>query len=257
LKIATFNVNGITSRLPRLLDWLARETPDVVCLQELKAADKALPAAALHNAGYGAVWHGPLSWNGVAVLARGVDPVLRRRGLPSDPDDTHSRYDLVVSSIYLPNGNPQPGPRFEYKLAWFERLIAHTQHLFAARLPAMLAGDFNVVPTDDDIYDPRSWRKDALLQPDESAPASTARRCRTSRSVSGNCRRRRRLSTTIQARPRAAACTGFGRSWSPKSSSPAGPTSDCSVRPPSSLCVRTRAPAPCSAKLPSCPRRAL
>jgi exodeoxyribonuclease-3 len=175
MKIATFNVNGIASRLPRLLDWLARESPDVACLQELKAPDKGFPAAALRAAGYGAVWHGQRSWNGVAVLARGAVPVELRRGLPGDADDTHSRYiearvhDLVVSSIYLPNGNPQPGPKFSYKLAWFARLIEHAQRMLDARLPVVLAGDFNVVPTDHDIYNPRSWRKDALLQPESRA----------------------------------------------------------------------------------------
>jgi exodeoxyribonuclease III len=171
MKIATFNVNGIASRLPHLLDWLAREAPDVACLQELKAVDTKFPRAALRAAGYGAVWHGQSSWNGVAILAKGTDPVETRRGLPGDPDDTHSRYieaavnGIVVGCLYLPNGNPQPGPKFDYKLAWFERLIAHAGALFAARRPAVLAGDFNVVPTDLDIYDPKSWRKDALLQP--------------------------------------------------------------------------------------------
>jgi exodeoxyribonuclease-3 len=175
VKIATFNVNGIGSRLPRLLDWLARESPDVACLQELKVPDAGFPIAALRDAGYGAVWHGQRSWNGVAILARGADPVERRRGLPGDPDDTHSRYleagvqDIVVASIYLPNGNPQPGPKFDYKLAWFERLIEHARGLRKAKLPVVLAGDFNVVPTDFDIYDPRSWRKDALLQPESRA----------------------------------------------------------------------------------------
>jgi exodeoxyribonuclease-3 len=175
MKIATFNVNGITSRLPRLLDWLARESPDIACLQELKALDTAFPIAAIRDAGYGAIWHGQPSWNGVAILAKGADPVERRRGLPGDPDDTHSRYieaslrDVVVASLYLPNGNPQPGPKFDYKLAWFERLIEHAQGLYEAQLPVVLAGDFNVVPTDFDIYDPRSWRKDALLQPETRA----------------------------------------------------------------------------------------
>src|SRR5262245_27374988 len=160
MKIATFNVNGITSRLPRLLDWLGRESPDIACLQELKAADEGFPIAAIRDAGYGAIWHGQRSWNGVAILAKGADPVERRRGLPGDPDDCHSRYieasvrDIVVASIYLPNGNPQPGPKFDYKLAWFQRLIEHSQGLYEAQRPAVLAGDFNVVPTDFDIYDP-------------------------------------------------------------------------------------------------------
>jgi len=172
MKIATFNVNGITSRLPRLLDWLAKESPDVACLQELKAIDEGFPIAAIREAGYGAVWQGQRSWNGVAILAKGTDPTETRRGLPGDPDDTHSRYieaavnGIVIGCLYLPNGNPQPGPKFDYKLAWFERLIKHAEQLFDSGHPVVLAGDFNVVPTDFDIYDPKSWRKDALLQPE-------------------------------------------------------------------------------------------
>jgi exodeoxyribonuclease-3 len=175
MKIATFNVNGIASRLPILLDWLANAAPDVACLQELKAADRGFPAARLRAAGYGAIWQGQLSWNGVAILARGAVPRERRRGLPGDPDDTHSRYieadvaGIVVGCLYLPNGNPQPGPKFDYKLAWFERLIEHARGLLAARSPVVLAGDYNVVPTDFDIYNPRSWRRDALLQPQSRA----------------------------------------------------------------------------------------
>src|SRR5688572_17600952 len=172
MKIATYNVNGIGSRQARLLDWLAKEEPDIACLQELKAPDNRFPAAALREAGYGAVWHGQTSWNGVAILARGSEPKEIRRGLPGDPDDTHSRYieasvdGLVVGCLYLPNGNPQPGPKFDYKLAWFERLIQHAATLYASGHPVVLAGDFNVVPTDFDIYNPKSWRKDALLQPE-------------------------------------------------------------------------------------------
>ncbi|MFC0677625.1 exodeoxyribonuclease III [Lysobacter korlensis] len=172
LKVATYNVNGIRPRLPALLEWLAREQPDVACLQELKAADEAFPVEDIHDAGYGALWHGQRSWNGVAILARGAQPVERRRGLPGDEGDEQSRYleaevhGLVVGCLYLPNGNPQPGPKFDYKLAWFERLIEHASHLLASGEPVVLAGDFNVVPTDEDIYNPRSWRKDALLQPE-------------------------------------------------------------------------------------------
>ena len=171
IKIATFNVNGIASRLPALLDWLAKSAPDVACLQELKAPDADFPILAIRAAGYGAVWHGQRSWNGVAILARGADPTEIRRGLPGDPDDTHSRYleaavnGIVVGCLYLPNGNPQPGPKFDYKLAWFERLIRHAEQLMATGHPVVLAGDYNVVPTDFDVYDPKSWRKDALLQP--------------------------------------------------------------------------------------------
>jgi exodeoxyribonuclease-3 len=171
MKIATFNVNSITSRLPRLLEWLAKESPDVACLQELKTADASFPIAAIREAGYGAIWHGQRSWNGVAILAKGVDPIESQRGLPGDPEDTHSRYiegavnGVIVGCLYLPNGNPQPGPKFDYKLAWFERLNQRAKGLFGCGHPVVLAGDFNVVPTDFDIYDPKSWKKDALLQP--------------------------------------------------------------------------------------------
>jgi exodeoxyribonuclease-3 len=175
VKIATFNVNGIRSRLSNLLEWLQRENPDIVCLQELKATDEAFPALAIRSAGYGAVWNGQKSWNGVAILARGTSPVETRRGLPDGADDTHSRYieatvnGILVGCLYLPNGNPQPGPKFDYKLAWFERLIRHASVLCPGDQPAVLAGDFNVVPTDFDIYNPRSWLKDALLQPETRA----------------------------------------------------------------------------------------
>ena len=173
LKIATFNVNGIRSRLAPLLQWLEREQPDIACLQELKAPDEAFPIDAIRAVGYGAIWHGQRSWNGVAILSRGSDPVESRRGLPGDPDDTHSRYleaaahGVIVGCLYLPNGNPQPGPKFAYKLAWFERFIRHAARLYRSGHPVVLAGDYNVVPTDElDIYNPRSWRKDALLQPE-------------------------------------------------------------------------------------------
>jgi exodeoxyribonuclease-3 len=171
MKIATFNINNINKRLPNLLAWLAAAKPDVVCLQETKSPDALFPAQPLRQAGYGAVWKGDRTYNGVAILARGAEPVLTRRGLPGDPDDDQSRYieaavsGVLVASIYLPNGNPQPGPKFAYKLAWFERLIAHAEGLVAAGVPAVLAGDFNVVPTDLDIYSSKSWSKDALLQP--------------------------------------------------------------------------------------------
>lgn len=175
LKIATFNINGIRARLPNLLEWLEREAPDVACLQELKAADADFPIDAIRGAGYGAVWQGQKSWNGVAILARGGDPLEIRRGLPGDPDDSHSRYleaaahGVIVACLYLPNGNPQPGPKFQYKLAWFERFIEHAAGLFDTGHPVVLAGDYNVVPTDQDIYDPRSWTRDALLQPESRA----------------------------------------------------------------------------------------
>ena len=172
LKIATFNVNGIKPRLHHLLAWLEREQPDVACLQELKALDTAFPVRDIEKAGYGAIWHGQQSWNGVAILARDAEPIEVRRGLPGDPDDAHSRYieaaveGILVCCLYLPNGNPQPGPKFEYKLKWFERLIEHAKKLYASKQPVVLAGDFNVVPTDFDIYNPKSWLKDALLQPE-------------------------------------------------------------------------------------------
>jgi exodeoxyribonuclease III len=172
MKLATFNVNGIRSRLPHLLQWLEREAPDIVCLQELKAADTDFPAKQIRDAGYGAIWLGqkPL-WNGVAILSRGTDPIEVRRGLPGQAGDKQSRYleaaveGILIGCLYLPNGNPRPGPKFDYKLAWFERLLRHAQGLFASGHPVILAGDFNVVPTDFDIYDPKSWKKDALLQP--------------------------------------------------------------------------------------------
>ena len=175
LKIATYNVNGIKARLPQLLQWLEREAPDVACLQELKSIDAGFPVAEIRKAGYGAIWHGQKSWNGVAILTRGCEPEERCRALPGDPGDEQSRYiearvhGLVVGCLYLPNGNPQPGPKFDYKLAWFERLIAHAKALHGCGEPVVLAGDYNVVPTDFDIYNPRSWQKDALLQPESRA----------------------------------------------------------------------------------------
>ena len=179
MKIATYNINNVVRRLPNLLQWLEAARPEVVCLQELKATDAAFPADALTAAGYGAVWRGQTSWNGVAILARGAAPILTRSALPGDADDAQARYieaavnGVLVASIYLPNGNPQPGPKFDYKLAWFERLIAHAADLLRADVPAVLAGDYNVVPTDADIYSTRSWMKNALLQP---APRAAYRR---------------------------------------------------------------------------------
>jgi len=172
MKIATFNVNGIKTRLPNLLEWLKREQPDIACLQELKAVHEAFPQAALREAGYHGLWKGQRSWNGVAILSRGGEPVEIRRELPGGAEDDHSRYleaavdGLVVVCLYLPNGNPQPGPKFDYKLAWFERLIEHASGLVESGHPVVMAGDYNVVPTDFDIYNPRSWLKDALLQPE-------------------------------------------------------------------------------------------
>jgi exodeoxyribonuclease-3 len=177
MKIATYNVNGIGARLPRLLEWLAESSPDVACLQELKTPDATFPVDAIREAGYGAIWHGQKSFNGVAILTKGSEPVERRRGLPGDPDDSHSRYieaevnGIVIGCIYLPNGNPQPGPKFDYKLKWFDRLIAHSAELLKEGKPTVLCGDYNVIPTDEvaDIYSPASWKKDALTQPESRA----------------------------------------------------------------------------------------
>ena len=171
MKIATFNINNINRRLPNLLAWMRTAKPDVVALQELKASDGEFPAAAIEKAGYGAVWCGQKTWNGVAILARNAEPILTRDRLPGKPADHEARYieaavrGVIVTSIYLPNGNPQPGPKFDYKLAWFERLIAHAQALLDAGTPVVLAGDFNVVPTDADIYNAWLWRWDAVMQP--------------------------------------------------------------------------------------------
>lgn len=175
MKIATYNVNGINARLPVLLRWLAESGPDVVCLQELKAPQEKFPHAAIRGAGYYAVWHGQKSWNGVAVLARSGEPVESARGLPGDPDDLHSRYleadagGVRVGCLYLPNGNPAPGPKFDYKLRWFERLAAHAAGLVKRPEPVVLAGDYNVIPEEIDVYRPESWVDDALFRPESRA----------------------------------------------------------------------------------------
>jgi exodeoxyribonuclease-3 len=172
LKIATYNVNGINGRLAVLLRWLEEDIPDVACLQELKAPDNRFPHRELERAGYGAIWHGQKNWNGVAILAKGTVPVFTRRGLPGDPEDTHSRYieaavnGLLVGCLYLPNGNPAPGPKFDYKLAWFRRLHDYAADLLELEVPALLVGDFNVMPTDMDVYAPERWRDDALFRPE-------------------------------------------------------------------------------------------
>jgi exodeoxyribonuclease-3 len=174
MKIATFNVNGVNGRLPVLLRWLAETRPDIACLQELKAPEEKFPQAAIKQAGYGAIWHGQKSWNGVAILARGIQPT-ERRGLPGDPDDLHSRYietaiaGVIVGCLYLPNGNPAPGPKFDYKLRWFERLASHASSLLATGKPVVLAGDYNVMPTDLDVYKPERWVDDALFRPEVRA----------------------------------------------------------------------------------------
>jgi exodeoxyribonuclease-3 len=170
LKIATFNVNGINGRLKNLLSWLKESRPDIACLQELKAPDDKFPSAALEAAGYRAVWHGQKSWNGVAILALGEEPKLIRRGLPGDPDDAHSRYieaevrGVLIGCLYLPNGNPWPSPKFDYKLRWFERLPKHAGQLVKSSTPIALVGDYNVMPTDLDVYAPERWRDDALFR---------------------------------------------------------------------------------------------
>ena len=175
MKVATFNINNVNRRLPNLLRWLEVSSPDVVCLQEIKCTDEAFPAEAIRAAGYGSVWKGQKSWHGVAILARGSEPVITRKRLPGDLDDVQARYieaainGILVASIYLPNGNPQPGPKFDYKLAWFRRLNTHSASLLHAGVPGVLAGDFNVVPTDADIYSTRSWLNNALLQPEPRA----------------------------------------------------------------------------------------
>lgn len=172
MKIATYNVTGMTARLPVLLRWLDEARPDVACLQELKMADEKFPAMALAGAGYRAIWHGQKSWNGVAILARNGTPKETRRGLPGDPDDTHSRYleadvdGVIVGCLYLPNGNPAPGPKFDYKLRWFGRLADHARTLIASGAPVVLAGDYNVIPTEFDAARPKRWLRDALFLPE-------------------------------------------------------------------------------------------
>ncbi|WP_309629908.1 exodeoxyribonuclease III [Brevundimonas sp.] len=175
MRIATYNINGVNTRLPNLLQWLEETKPDVACLQELKAPQDRFPEAAIREAGYHPAWVGEARWNGVAILSRDAPPVVTRRALPGDPNDAQSRYleaavkGVLVGCLYLPNGNPQPGPKFDYKLAWFERLITHARDLFETEAPVVLAGDYNVVPTEADIYNSRSWMKNALLQPESRA----------------------------------------------------------------------------------------
>jgi len=175
MKIATYNVNGVNGRLPVLLRWLGETEPDIVCLQELKAPQEKFPQEAIRDAGYHALWHGQKSWNGVAILARSEEPIEVRRGLPGDPEDVHSRYieaivdGVVVGCLYLPNGNPAPGPKLDYKLRWFERLTQHAADLLASGKPVILTGDYNVMPTELDVYKPESWVNDALFLPEVRA----------------------------------------------------------------------------------------
>jgi exodeoxyribonuclease-3 len=175
MRIVTFNVNGINGRIDLLANWLEQAKPDVVCLQELKAPEEKFPAARLEKAGYGAIWHGQARWNGVAILAKGCEPIETGRGLDGDPEDIQSRYieaavgGVLIGCLYLPNGNPQPGPKFDYKLAWMERLRARAAGLVGLDEPVVLAGDYNVIPTDRDVYKPERWLDDALMQPESRA----------------------------------------------------------------------------------------
>ncbi len=170
MKIATYNVNGVNGRLPVLLRWLEETRPDVVCLQELKSPDERLPRAEIEAAGYGALWHGQKSWNGVAILARGATPIETRRGLAGEADDLQSRYieaavrGVLIGCLYLPNGNPYPGPKFDYKLRWFERLAARAAQLLESGAPVVLAGDYNVMPAELDVHKPERWTDDALFR---------------------------------------------------------------------------------------------
>ena len=172
MRIATYNVNGVNGRLPVLLRWLGETSPDVVCLQELKAPQEKFPEAAIEEAGYQAIWHGQKSWNGVAILARDGKPEEVRRALPGDPDDLHSRYieakvnGIIIGCLYLPNGNPAPGPKLDYKMKWFERLTAHAAKLLDSNVPVILTGDYNVMPTELDVYKPERWVDDALFRPE-------------------------------------------------------------------------------------------
>ena len=172
MKIATYNVNGVNGRLAVLLRWLKETSPDIVCLQELKAPQEKFPLQAIEEAGYEALWHGQKSWNGVAILSKMGAPKENRRALPGDPEDEHSRYleavvnGLTVGCLYLPNGNPSPGPKFDYKLKWFQRLTDHAADLIASGSPVVLVGDYNVMPTELDVYKPERWVNDALFRPE-------------------------------------------------------------------------------------------
>jgi exodeoxyribonuclease-3 len=179
MRIATYNVNGINGHLSVLLRWLEQTKPDIVCLQELKAPQEKFPEKSIEEAGYQFIWHGQKSWNGVAILSRGEKPREIRRVLPGDPEDSHSRYieaeveDIIVGCLYLPNGNPAPGPKFDYKLKWFERLQKHASELLASKAPVVLTGDYNVMPTELDVYKPERWVDDALFRPESRAAFKT------------------------------------------------------------------------------------
>ncbi|HWH63801.1 MAG TPA: exodeoxyribonuclease III [Ginsengibacter sp.] len=179
MKIATYNINGVNGHLPILLRWLSETSPDVACLQELKAPQEKFPEKAIEDAGYNAIWHGQKSWNGVAILSRIGKPEEVRRVLPGDPEDSHSRYieaivnGITIGCIYLPNGNPAPGPKLDYKMRWFERLTIHAAELFASGVPVVLTGDYNVMPTELDVYKPERWVDDALFRPEVRAAFKT------------------------------------------------------------------------------------
>jgi exodeoxyribonuclease-3 len=179
MKIATYNVNGVNGRLPLLLRWLEEKQPDVACLQELKSPDEKFPEKAIRDAGYNVIWHGPKGWNGVAILARDMEIKEVRRALPGDPEDVNSRYieavvnDVLIGCMYLPNGNPAPGPKFDYKLGWFERLTKHAKDLWKQDIPVILTGDYNVMPTELDVYKPERWVNDALFRPETRAAFHT------------------------------------------------------------------------------------
>lgn len=170
MKIVTYNVNSVNARLPNLLRWLAESNPDIVCLQELKAPQDKFPESEIRDAGFGVIWHGQKSYNGVAILAKGADPQEIRRALPGDPEDVHSRYieatvkGLVIGCLYLPNGNPAPGPKFDYKLKWLDRFKVHAAELVGSAQPVVLAGDYNIIPTERDVYKPERWVDDALFR---------------------------------------------------------------------------------------------
>ena len=172
MKIATYNINGVNGHLPVLVRWLSETAPDIVCLQELKAPQEKFPEQAIKELGYHAIWHGQKSWNGVAILAKNLEIKEIRHVLPGDPEDMHSRYieavieGITVGGLYLPNGNPAPGPKFDYKLKWFERLQKHAKSLLAQRTPVILTGDFNVMPAEIDVYKPERWVEDALFRPE-------------------------------------------------------------------------------------------
>ncbi len=179
MKIATYNVNSVNAHLPVILRWLSETTPDIVCLQELKAPQENFPLQAIQGAGYNAIWHGQKSWNGVAILARNAQPEEIRRVLPGDPEDTHSRYieatvnGIIVGCLYLPNGNPAPSPKFDYKLSWLERFTVHAAGLYKSDKPVVLCGDYNVIPTEIDVYKPERWVNDALFRPETRAAFKT------------------------------------------------------------------------------------